>query len=495
MQLQELLKHNEISTKTLNKELKNIEIKHITDNSNNIKPNTLFVAIAGYKVNGVDFVEKALQQGAVAVIIPEKYKEQFLEYKNIITVEDPRKFFANSIFYFYKNILPKNIFTVTGTNGKTSTTNFISQILSSLNIPNMAIGTLGVTIGEESLADTMTTPATTDLIQYFQIAKKRNINYVIMESSSHGIEQYRIFGLHFQGVAFTNLTQDHLDYYHNLENYFQAKLKLFTEYSYNYAVINTDDNYGKQIQQICKNKNIFTYGRSPADLHIKQILPNHSLQEVIVIYKNKEYKFTLNLMGEFQVYNVLCAVAMLLIQGIALDSILPILPKLVSAAGRMLLLQTPSGGKIFVDYAHTPDALKSVLTVLKKEKPQQLKVLFGCGGNRDPQKRPLMGAIAANLADAIYVADDNPRFEEPANIRQEIIAGILKENPKAIIFNMDSRKQAMEQAVRELQSNEILLIAGRGPEKFHIIKDKKIPLSDIEVVKQTIKELQHEITA
>lgn len=172
--------------------------------------------------------------------------------------------------------------------------------------------------------------------------------------------------------------------------------------------------------------------------------------------------------------------------------ILPILPKLVSAAGRMLLFLAPNGGKVFVDYAHTPDALKSVLTVLKKEKPTKLKVLFGCGGDRDQLKRPLMGAIAASLADAIYIADDNPRFEDPATIRQEIIAGAIKENPKAIIFNMDSRKNAMEQAVRELQNGEILLIAGRGPEKFHLIKDKKIPLSDIVVVKQIINELQHE---
>ncbi|XWO13848.1 UDP-N-acetylmuramoyl-L-alanyl-D-glutamate--2, 6-diaminopimelate ligase [Candidatus Hepatincola sp. Pdp] len=493
MQLQELLKYNKISTKILNEQLKNIEIKHITDNSNNIKPNTLFVAIVGYKASGINFVTQALQQGAVVVVIPEKERAQFLEYKNIITVEDPRKFFANSIFYFYKNILPKNIFTVTGTNGKTSTASFVSQILSALGITNMAIGTLGVTIGEECLADTMTTPATTDLIKYFQIAKKRNINYVVLESSSHGIEQYRTFGLHFQGVAFTNLTQDHLDYYHNLANYFQAKLKLFTEYSYDYAVVNTDDTYGKQIQQTCKNKNIFTYGKSSTDLHIKQILPKHSLQTVIITYKNKDYKFTLNLMGEFQVYNVLCALTLLLIHGISLDAMLPILPKLVSAAGRMLLFQAPSGGKIFVDYAHTPDALKSVLTVLKKEKPIRLKVLFGCGGNRDVHKRPLMGAIAANLADAIYVADDNPRFEDPAAIRQEIITGAMQENPKAIIFNIDSRKQAMEQAIRELQDHEILLIAGRGPEKFHIIKDKKIPLSDIEVVKATINELQHEI--
>lgn len=274
MQLQEILKYNKISTNTLNEQLKNIEIKHISDNSKNIKPNTLFVAIVGYKISGVDFVEQALKQGALAVIIPKKYKEKFLDYKNVIAVEDPRKFFANSIFYFYKDTLPKNIFTITGTNGKTSTVNFISQILSALGISSMNIGTLGVSIGEENLEDTMTTPATTDLLKYFQIAKKRGVDYVVMESSSHGIEQYRSFGLHFQGVAFTNLTQDHLDYYHNLENYFQAKLKLFTEYSYDYAVINIDDSYGKQIQEVCKNKKVFTYGKQSKDLVIQKLFHN-----------------------------------------------------------------------------------------------------------------------------------------------------------------------------------------------------------------------------
>ncbi|MDR2008035.1 MAG: UDP-N-acetylmuramoyl-L-alanyl-D-glutamate--2,6-diaminopimelate ligase [Alphaproteobacteria bacterium] len=457
-------------------------ITNITDDSRQVSQGSIFVAIAGEKFNGVDFIDAALAKGAIAVVVSEDYKNK-LSGDKLIFVENPRDFLSCSIFYLNREYIPQNILTVSGTNGKTSTSLFVSQFLNHLKIKNMVIGTLGIYIDGKLVSDSLTNPSASTLIKYFKITAEAGIEYVVMESSSHGLAQHRTDGLQFKVAGFTNLTQDHLDYHKTMEEYFTAKKRLYTDLA-SAAVINVDDVYGERLAHSVGSG--ISYGFKADGLKILEINNLHTSQTLKILYENKEYEFSINLIGEFQVYNILCAMGMLLSVGFNIADLIEIAPKILPATGRLeLVSQQKINAKIFVDYAHTPDALEQVLKTLKKEEHNRLLVIFGCGGDRDKTKRPKMGKIASELADVVYITDDNPRTENAEVIRAEVAAGIIN-RAGLQVYNIGGRREAIVQALDKLQDGDILLVAGKGHEDYQIIGETKHHFSDRETILEVL---------
>ncbi|MFL1781357.1 UDP-N-acetylmuramoyl-L-alanyl-D-glutamate--2,6-diaminopimelate ligase [Candidatus Hepatincolaceae symbiont of Richtersius coronifer] len=509
----------DLNINLINNPLGNHLFQGLKIHSSSIQTGDIFIAIIGNNRNGLDFIKEALSLGAILCVIPQGSKEQVIEkiieqdelqnfskdtlLISLIEVKDTRDFVAYCSFnitdQFNYTPLPKNIITVTGTNGKSSVSFFVGQYLTLLKIPNIVMGTLGIFENNKKITSSLTTPDATTIAQYLRKAYKNGIDFVIIESSSHGIEQKRIEGLNFVAAGFTNLTPDHLDYHQNMDNYYQAKKRLFSELVKTYAIINIDDFYGKKLNKECKDQNlkILTYGKQLSILQIIKIeqLFNETksapYQLIHLKYQNKIYKIELNLSGDFQVYNIVCALGLLLACGFSLNNLANLTKHILEIQGRLnLIKQDFIKAKIFVDFAHTPNALEQVLLTLKKENHKKLRVVFGCGGDRDRLKRPQMGEIAYELADAIYITDDNPRTENPETIRNEIIQGItlhssLKPKP---LYNIANRAEAILKAVADLQVGDILLIAGKGHENTQIIGDQSVSFSDnAEVEKSLLK--------
>jgi UDP-N-acetylmuramoyl-L-alanyl-D-glutamate--2,6-diaminopimelate ligase len=467
------------------------QINLITSNSKDASANSIFVAIVGNAKNGLDFLDSAINNGAIVCVIDTLLNELNVikNYPNVVflQVDNARLALAKMLANYYGEQLPKNLLTITGTNGKSSIAMLTSQFLTLLNKKNMAIGTLGIFHNGTKIAECLTTPTPELLNISLHNAYLDNIDYAIMESSSHGIHQSRIAGLSFKAIGWTNLTQDHLDYHKNMEEYYLSKQKLFLDNPKSVAVINVDDSYGKRLANECNNANIkvIAYGKNvdygAFNCKIEEIVKHNNYQEVKILFNNLSYVFKINLMGEFQVYNVLCTMLLLVNCGISLLDILNVSENLVEIEGRLNLVMAKNNAKIFIDFAHTPNALEEVLKVLKKDNPKKLKVLFGCGGNRDSAKRSIMGGIATEYADKIYVSDDNPRFEDPKFIRSQIIEGIKNKNYTNFV-EIDNREVAIKQALKELEPEEILLIAGKGHESYQIIGDVANHFNDKEMV-------------
>ncbi len=481
---------------------KEVKISNVTAISDKVKENSIFVAISGEKFNGVDFLDQAFDKGAILAVVAMEYKNSLQDtHKNkpIVFVQDTRDFLARINFYLYKDHIPDSILTVSGTNGKTSVSFFVSQLLSEMGISNMTIGTMGIYIDSQKQRDCLTTPSAEILVEYFISAKNKGINHVIMESSSHGIDQHRIDGINFKTAAFTNLSQDHLDYHKSMEDYFKVKSRLYLDLVDNPLVINADDEWGKKLINECRNKGkqIIEYGvktaNAESNLKIIRIVKHSYFQSVEITHKGQVYKLEIKLLGEFQVYNVICAVGMLLSCGFDIKQLCFAVTKLKEIEGRLNYISYPESnkkvkGRIFIDFAHTPNALEAVLSVLKKEKHRKLKVVFGCGGNRDPLKRGIMGEIASRYANSIYITDDNPRFEDPSVIREQVEKGVIKSD-SVEVYNIDCRVQAINFAIASLEEEDILLIAGKGHENYQIVGDQIIEYSDKKTVLEALDKL------
>lgn len=411
--------------------------------------------------------------------------------------------------YFAK---PTNIIMITGTNGKTSTAYFIQQILTLLGKKCLYIGTLGVYCNDQNLdntvfnqycVDNLTTPDVATLHKILHIAKiQGECDYAVVEASSHGIDQGRIDFLEIKVAGFTNFTQDHLDYHGTMEHYRDAKGLLFSKFLSNKgtAVINLDSSEAEYFINQSQGKNIITYGLNENATFRMINLQAHSNDQLFNLHHNlHEYGCKTLVPGKFQIYNLTCSIAMLYSIGLDILDIINIIPSITPPKGRMQRIHNGDNyTNIIVDYAHTPDALNTVLKELKKICQGRLFVLFGCGGNRDKEKRGEMGKIAIQNADYVIITDDNPRNENPSQIRQDIIRGIqeykqncLQQNNNSItqlsnhsnfIEIISNREEAIEFAIRELGGNDLLLIAGRGHENFQTIAEKKHKLSDGEVV-------------
>lgn len=427
------------------------------------------------------YVQQAIKNGARYAIVS-RYLHQRVEYENtdceIILVDDPAKFWAYAASLIYKT-LPQIVTTVTGTSGKTSVAHMYAQAAAILRQKALYIGTLGATkIGqkEEKIADTLTTP---DILELRKILSESGCEYACIESSSHGIDQRRIDYIPFTVAAFTNLAPEHLDYHGDIETYFNAKKRLFTDYNTDNLTLNSDDHYSQKLIEICQDKNVITYGKN-GNLQLINYNPGHNFE---LKFNDKIYKIDCKILGIFNIYNILCVIGMLTQSGFYIDEVVSIVHKLKLPNGRMEKI-VKNNLEVFIDYAHKPNALEAVLQSLVEYRDannkEQLWIVFGCGGDRDKEKRSIMGEIAGRLADKVVITDDNPRHEDPKNIRNSIIDGI-----KGDYIEIADRQLAIEYAIQSAGENDIVLVAGKGHEKYQIIGSEKIEFSDIDVINKT----------
>jgi UDP-N-acetylmuramoyl-L-alanyl-D-glutamate--2,6-diaminopimelate ligase len=458
----------------------------VTDDSRLVKPNSIFVAIRGVNADGHLYLENAVHAGA-SLIVVQKDVAQGLKLPDGVklwAVDDTKKAFGKIANQVYK--LPTNIVGVTGTNGKTSTTYFYKQILEILEIDSASIGTLGVISTKDSeyfysLGADNTTPGISQVYSTLNKLALAGVDNVAMEVSSHGLHQQRVEGVKFKAAAFTSFTQDHLDYHADMEEYFQAKMKLFLEFleSGSVAVINSDMEVSERVFEMCRARglHVVTYG-SKGDFSILSSDFDGVHTNVKLNIAGKPHELKLPIIGDFQVHNIVCALALAVNTGFRQDKCLKALEKVHPVRGRMEVVAE----NIIVDYAHTDDALeKAMLSIKRVMKSGKLFVLFGCGGDRDKKKRKLMGEVVQRIADFAIITDDNPRTEDPSSIRQEILKYCTNS------LEVEGRGEAIKKAVMMKKKEDFLLIAGKGHEDYQIIGKIKYPFDDAQIVRECLK--------
>jgi len=458
-----------------------IDITGLTADSRAVSKGSLFAALPGVKFDGRAFIKDAVSSGAVAVLTTPD-AEVDIDGVTFVTDMNPRRRYAEFAAKFF-GAQPQHQVAVTGTNGKTSVADFTRQIWEFSGLKAASIGTLGVVSNAVNKPGGLTTPDPMYLHAALAELSAASVSHAALEASSHGLEQYRLDGVRLKAAAFTNLTRDHLDYHKTERNYFYAKARLFGELLTpgTTAVVNVGDKWGSVLEDITWGRGLETISIGRSDDAALQVF-NHDVtasgQRARIIFGGTNYDIETSLIGEFQMSNALVAAGLAIATGIKPETAFEAIASLKGVAGRMEYLgTTPTGGKVYVDYAHTPDGLETVLKAALAHMPSALHVVFGCGGDRDAGKRPEMGAIAAKHADHVYVTDDNPRSENAGSIRSEIMAAC----PDAVEVN--DRATAIEKAIAALSANEILIIAGKGHEEGQIIGDTTIEYSDIGTVK------------
>jgi MurE/MurF fusion protein len=459
----------------------------ISFDSSKIKKNNIFFAIKGNNIDGNNFILSAIKNGA-KIIITEKKVDGLRNGILYVKTKNVRKLLAEISFKIY-NKIPKNIIAVTGTNGKSSIVDFYYQILNLNKKKAASIGTLGVKSKNLKINLSNTTIDPIKLSKILSNLKRQNVNNVIMEASSHGLDQNRLDGLFFNTGIFTNLSQDHLDYHKNLKNYLKAKLYLFKNLIKKSGNVITDKKIPEftKIKKITSNKNLNLYSLSDKKNNFQFL--SHEFQGEIQLlkikYNNSIHLIKLNLIGKIQLKNILMAIIAAKKSNIDIKKIFKVIPKIKPAEGRFEKIgKIKNKSKVILDYAHTPDALKTCLTNLKEQFPgQKISLLFGCGGNRDQNKRAKMGKIADIFSDKIYLTDDNPRLEHPNKIRKDIKKGIKKQK----ILEFPNRGKAISEAIKQLKTGEILLVAGKGHETIQELSVRKILFSDKKIILNAIK--------
>ncbi len=472
MLLKELLK-------TTNEQFGNMEIRGITCDSRAVEEGFAFVCINGTAVDGHRFAESATENGAAVVIT-----ERRLGLQNEITVEDTHATYAEmSSRFFGEAWRDLKLIGVTGTNGKTSITYMLKAILEAAGYKTGVIGTIQNMIGDRVVASANTTPDAYSLNRLFKEMRDEGCEFCLMEVSSHALDQKRVYGIEFEVAAFTNLTQDHLDYHKTMENYFEAKKKLFKMCKT--AVVNLDDSRsGELLAGLNCKKITFSEKYNESTYSAKYI----NLRPEGIEYELVGYNFIKHMKiksgGRFSVDNSMCAAVIAMELGIDINLIASAFERLEGVKGRAEIVPTGRDFTVIIDYAHTPDGLKNILSTFKEIKKGRLVCLFGCGGDRDTAKRPLMGSIAANLSDFVIVTSDNPRSEEPLAIISDITAGMTRsKTPYKVIEN---RVEAIKFAVQNAQPYDIIILAGKGHEDYQILSTGKIHLDEREVVREAL---------
>ena len=471
----------------INQKFRKTFFSGISFDSTKVRKNYIFFAIKGNKIDGNDFVLEAIKNGS-KIIVTEKKQKIFQNGILFIYTENIRKLLAEVSYKIYKK-KPNNLIAVTGTNGKSSVANFYYQILRLNNKKVASIGTLGVksTRINSNLSNTTIDPL--GLAQLLKKLKDQKIDNVIMEASSHGLDQHRLDGLKFNSGIFTNLSQDHLDYHKNMEDYLNAKLYLFKNLIKKGGNLITDHNISefKKIKKIAKNKKLKlqTLNEKRNNFEILSHFFEGEKQVLKLRYKNSVKIINLNLIGKIQLKNILMATIAATKSNLDIKKIIKIIPKIISIEGRFEKIgKIKNQSKVILDYSHTPEALKTCLLNLREQFPEKkIILLFGCGGNRDQTKRSIMGKIADDLSDQIYLTNDNPRFENPKKIRIDIKKGIKRKK----IIEIPNRAKAISEAIKNLNSGEILLVAGKGHEKTQDIAGKKIYFSDKKIILAAIQ--------
>ena len=478
--------------KTLKSILKGIKYSGIADerkiecisyDSRKIRDNCLFIAINGFKSNGHNYINQAIKSGAVAILVDSNFDKEFAV--PLLKVHNTRRAMSQISANFFNNCSSKiKITGITGTNGKTTVTQLINHILKTNEFDTSALGTLGFE-GPSGIQNTgFTTPESLELQHIFQTLKFGGITHLNMEISSHALSLNRVDNVDVDIAVFTNLTEEHLDFHKTMENYFKAKLKLFKNLSSDkIAIINNDDKYSQKIINNIKAK-VLTYGFSyDSDIFPTKINMSLFGSNFFINYKGKSLKVKTHLIGDYNILNILASILACDNLGIDLEKIINSINTLKTIPGRFQSYKTKNNGVVIIDYAHTPDAFDKVLSLVKKIDPKRKIIsLFGCGGNRDKSKRPLMAKISEKYSDKIIITDDNPRYESSDKIIDEIISG-FKYQKYEIIKN---RKKAIEGLINNLNQNDTLLILGKGIENYQIIENKKIYHNDINTVKNLI---------
>ena len=453
------------------------QFRGIAADSREVQPGFLFAALAGTRTSGARYIEDAVKRGAVAVLAdPECADTARALGIGFIPASNPRQALARLAAEFY-GLQPSTIATVTGTNGKTSVAAFVRQIWTFQGRKAASLGTVGIDSPAGHVSLGHTTPDPVRLHAELARLEQQGIEYLAMEASSHGLDQYRLDGLKIAAAGFTNITRDHLDYHANFENYLAAKLRLFSELlpDSGAAVVNSDAEHALDFIDVSRRRRlrVFTVGRSGTELRLVAQSPQPAGQSILIQYQNRAHRIALPLAGEFQASNAMVAAGLALAIGDSADAVFAALESLKGAPGRLeLVARTRDGAAVFVDYAHTPDAIETVLKAIRPHVNARLHILFGCGGDRDRGKRPLMAAAAALYSDIVIVTDDNPRSENPAAIRKEALAGA----PGA--REIAGRSEAIREAIGALKSGDALIIAGKGHEDYQIMGDQVLPFSD-----------------
>ncbi|MFQ5783289.1 MAG: UDP-N-acetylmuramoyl-L-alanyl-D-glutamate--2,6-diaminopimelate ligase [Alphaproteobacteria bacterium] len=466
-----------------------IEIRGLTADSRAVRPGYLFAALRGSRADGSDFVADAVAHGAIAVLAAEGARIELPEDKvRLVTDANPRRRLALMAARFHP-AQPRVIAAVTGTNGKTSVAAFARQIWERMGVPAASLGTLGIVGRDVSRSLSHTTPDPVTLHQALSDLAAADIDHLAIEASSHGLDQCRLDGVRVSAAAFTNLTQDHLDYHPSAEAYLAAKLRLFDTVMApgGVAVLNADAPEFARLAEVCRARGhrIMSYGRTAGDLRLVGAGAVDDGQRLTIDVAGRRRTVALPLPGAFQAMNALCAAGLVVACGVAIDDALAALSGIAGVPGRVeCVARHPCGAPVYVDYAHTPDALAHVLEALRPHARGRLVVVFGCGGDRDRTKRPLMGKIAAALADHAIVTDDNPRGEDPGAIRRAVLAAC----PGA--DEVDDRARAIREAIARLAPGDVLVIAGKGHERGQIVGQTVIPFDDAEIARAAVAGLR-----
>ena len=470
----------EITQVNLTDGLRNTEITGLTADSRVVEPGFLFAALPGTKVDGRDFIQAAIAGGAAAILAPEG-TEIADDSAALLTSRDARATLAHIAAAFYRD-QPDTIAAVTGTNGKTSVAHFTRQIWSLLGHQAVSMGTLGLQLPDGTVKPTLTTPDPVSLHADLAEMARDGVSHAVLEASSHGLDQRRMDGVRLRAAGFTNLTRDHLDYHGTVENYLAAKARLFSDLlpDDGTAVLNADIAEFDGLAAAFDGKKL-SYGRNGTDLKLIDADPTEHGTHLSVDAFGSRFDIDLKLAGAFQIYNVLCAAGLAIGCGGEVADVMNGLADLAGVPGRLERAGTVNGAGVYIDYAHTPDALENVLSAMRPHTSARLVVVFGCGGDRDRGKRPMMGRIGTEHADIAIVTDDNPRTETAATIRREI----MDSAPGA--REIGDRADAIREAVSLLSAGDVLVIAGKGHETGQIVGDEIHPFDDLVVARDIIK--------
>ena len=459
------------------------EISNIVHDSRKVKEGSLFIAISGENSDGHDYIFDAIDKGAIAVIA--NGRSPITNKVPILQVKNPRQAMSKISANFYNHPSKKvNVIGVTGTNGKTTTTQLIDYIFKYNKWNSGSLGTLGFSSPTGIISTGFTTPESVDLQQIIRTMVDGGIQYIPMEISSHAIKLHRVDDLDINIAVFTNLSVDHLDFHGNMENYFNTKLKLFKDLgNKSIAIINGDDKYAMRIINDIKC-NYMSYGfKDNNDLYIKSYSINIDWTEIIFQFKNEEFHLKTNLIGKFNIYNIMAAMLASYKSGLSINNTIEALKNVKTVPGRFEQFKLKNNNHAIVDYAHTPDAFKNILSNIKNLTKKEIITIFGCGGNRDKSKRSKMGKIAEKYSDFIYITNDNPRFENEDLIIEHIVSDLNKNN-YTIIKN---RKNAIQEAC-EKNKDAIIVILGKGRDDYQIKNNNKEYHSDIDTLKEYLNE-------
>jgi UDP-N-acetylmuramoyl-L-alanyl-D-glutamate--2,6-diaminopimelate ligase len=470
----------------------NIDVTDVSCDSRMIGKNCAFFALPGHITNGAMYINEVIDKGASVIIATKKHNISTVVQ---ILVDDIFNFMAVfcAKFYNYPD-RELNIIGVTGTNGKTTITYIIENILANVGIECGVIGTINYRYAKKIIEAINTTPQSLDIYKIMRNMVNCNIRHLVMEVSSHALSLGRVYGIDFDIAVFTNLTQDHLDFHKTMDNYFKSKSILFrnlgtgTKKNQKYAIVNVDDTYGEKLSSIKINaiQKFYSVVKPNSDFQAENIEISTNGSKFDLVYNKKSIRIGINYVGMYNVYNALGALGAVVCSGISFEKAVEGLSNLTSTPGRLEKIDVGSlDFSVFVDYAHTSDALKNVLQTFKNLKPKRVITVFGCGGDRDRTKRPLIGKIAVEMSDFVFVTSDNPRTEDPNKIILDIEVGIkriYKNNYKVIV----DRELAIKEAIMMATKGDIVLLAGKGHESYQVIGTKKIHFSDIEIAKKYI---------